>query len=136
MRTPWIRGLLTGSLFLFSLAVAQAVEFPLSAVPDPLKSWVPWVLDEVPEAGCPHFYNTAETRLCAWPGVLELKAGKDGATFTQEWRVYRDSWVSLPGNAEVLSHNASSTPTLGLGAYSWKIGSLNVRPEIRLRFRP
>ncbi|AIJ45855.1 hypothetical protein O987_08545 [Comamonas testosteroni TK102] len=44
--------------------------------------------------------------------------------------------VSLPGNAEVLSQNASSTPTLGLGSYSWKIGSLNVRPEIRLRFKP
>lgn len=43
---------------------------------------------------------------------------------------------SLPGNAEVLSQNASSTPTLGLGAYSWKIGSLNVRPEIRLRLKP
>lgn len=133
MRTPWIRGLLAGSFFLFSLAVAQAAEFPLSAVPDPLKSWVPWVLDEVPEAGCPHFYNTAETRLCAWPGVLELKAGKDGATFTQEWRVYRDSWVSLPGNAEVWPQSVSvdnkpvavlsreGTPSLRLGTGTHRI---------------
>lgn len=44
--------------------------------------------------------------------------------------------VSVPRNAEVISHNASTTPTLGLGSYSWKIGGLGMRPEIKLRFKP
>lgn len=44
--------------------------------------------------------------------------------------------VSVPRNAEVISHNASATPTLGLGSYSWKIGGLGMRPEIKLRFKP
>lgn len=32
--------------------------------------------------------------------MLELKAGENGASFTQEWRVYRETWVSLPGDAQ------------------------------------
>lgn len=44
--------------------------------------------------------------------------------------------VSVPRNAQVISHNASATPTLGLGSYSWKIGGLGMRPEIKLRFKP
>ena len=44
--------------------------------------------------------------------------------------------VSVPRNAEVISHNASATPTLGLGSYSWNIGGLGMRPEIKLRFKP
>lgn len=44
--------------------------------------------------------------------------------------------VHLPSNAEVISHNASATPVLGMGSYSWKISGLGVRPEIMLRFKP
>ena len=44
--------------------------------------------------------------------------------------------VRLPSNAEVISQNASATPVLGIGSYSWKIGGIGVRPEIKLRFKP
>lgn len=43
--------------------------------------------------------------------------------------------VSLPKNAEVVSHNATSTPTLGFGAYSWKIGKVDQRPIIKIRLK-
>lgn len=43
--------------------------------------------------------------------------------------------VHLPSNAEVISQNANSAPILGIGSYSWKIGDLAVRPEIKLRFK-
>lgn len=46
--------------------------------------------------------------------------------------------VSLPSNAEVLSHNATSTPTLGglLGStYGWKIGSVDERPVMKIRLK-
>lgn len=44
--------------------------------------------------------------------------------------------IKLPPNAEVISHNASTTPTLGLGSYRWKMGSLDHRPAMQIRFKP
>lgn len=45
--------------------------------------------------------------------------------------------VTIPKNAEVLSHNATSTPTFfGLfGTYTWKIGRVDQRPVMKLRFK-
>eukprot|EP01037_Dinobryon_pediforme_P019006 gene19006-19351_t len=45
--------------------------------------------------------------------------------------------VTLPKNAEIISHNATSTPMLfGLvGAYSWKIGSVEQRPMMKFRLK-
>lgn len=45
--------------------------------------------------------------------------------------------VSLPKNAEIISHNAMSTPSFfGLmGGYSWKIGSINERPMMRVKIK-
>ncbi|MFB9244908.1 hypothetical protein IV454_09295 [Massilia antarctica] len=46
--------------------------------------------------------------------------------------------VTVPISAQVLSHNATSTPSFfGLiGTYSWKIGSIEQRPEMKIRFKP
>lgn len=44
--------------------------------------------------------------------------------------------VSIPKNAEVISHNATSTPTLGFGSYSWKVGRIDQRPMMKIRFKP
>lgn len=43
--------------------------------------------------------------------------------------------VSLPKNATVISHNATSEPKFfGLfGTYAWKIGSLDQRPEMKIK---
>ena len=79
--------------------LAMAADFPRAAVPEPLKAWVPWALDEKPDAACPHLFNQDEARLCAWPGILELKADDQSGAFVQRWRVYRESWVELPGDA-------------------------------------
>ena len=43
--------------------------------------------------------------------------------------------VNLPKNAEVVSHNATSTPTLGFGSYAWKIGRVDQRPQMTVRFK-
>lgn len=46
-------------------------------------------------------------------------------------------YVRLPKNAEVISHNATSTPTFGMfGTYSWKIGGIDQRPMMKVRFKP
>jgi hypothetical protein len=45
--------------------------------------------------------------------------------------------VSLPRNAEVISSNATSSPMLFglLGTHSWKIGSVDVSPMMKVRFK-
>ncbi|MBX9724474.1 MAG: hypothetical protein K2X81_23895 [Candidatus Obscuribacterales bacterium] len=45
--------------------------------------------------------------------------------------------VTLPKNAEVISHNATSEPTFfGLfGTYSWKIGRVDQQPSIKFRLK-
>ncbi len=86
------------SLFACLCVNVWAADFPPSAVPEPLKTWVPWVLDDVPDAGCPHLFSAAEPRQCAWPGMLEVKAERKGGAFAQDWHVYRESWVGLPGD--------------------------------------
>lgn len=45
--------------------------------------------------------------------------------------------VSIPKNAEVISTNATSSPSFFgmVGTYSWKIGSLEQRPLMRIRLR-
>jgi len=43
--------------------------------------------------------------------------------------------VRVPKDVEVLSHNATATPTLGFGTYSWKIGRIDERPMMRLKFK-
>jgi len=43
--------------------------------------------------------------------------------------------VSLPRNIELISHNATSTPTLGFGTYTWKIGRTDQQPILKLRMK-
>jgi hypothetical protein len=45
--------------------------------------------------------------------------------------------VSLPKNAEIISHNATSTPSFFglLGGYSWKIGAVGDRPMMKVRIK-
>ena len=96
MMAQWMARFLVVFSFVGS---AVAADFPLNAVPEPLKSWVPWVLDGIAGAGCPRGLNDATPGgYCEWPGVLELKAGSRGAEFAQEWNVFQESWVSLPGS--------------------------------------
>lgn len=93
--TRWLLSLVCG--FALSFGAAAAPLAP-GEVPDPLKSWVPWVLSDEAQHGCPHLFNSAETRHCAWPAVLELKADARGASFAQQWRAYRETWAVLPGD--------------------------------------
>ena len=69
-------------------------------MPDALKGWVPWVLDDLPQVACPYKSGSDDTRYCSWPGLLELKAHAKGAQFSQEWQVFAESWINLPGDAD------------------------------------
>lgn len=45
--------------------------------------------------------------------------------------------VRVPKNAEVISHNATSSPSFfGMfGTYSWKVGRVDQRPVLKLKFK-
>lgn len=75
----------------------------LKSVPESLKPWVPWVNRHLDFLDCPmveggeHLKET--DRLCAWPGQLTLDISRTRGQFEQNWRVYKDSWVPLPGES-------------------------------------
>ncbi|HLF96049.1 MAG TPA: hypothetical protein VI457_02810 [Methylococcaceae bacterium] len=90
--------------FLLSLAFWMSADArPLTPVetPDPLRSWIPWVLQDEEERACPFLYGNGKEHRCVWPSRLELKLDDKGGTFRADWRVYREAWVALPGDAEV-----------------------------------
>jgi hypothetical protein len=69
------------------------------AVPEPLRPWVPWVLHQQEQRLCPLLYRSEAERRCAWPSRLVLALDAHGGTFAQRWRVFAESWVTLPGDA-------------------------------------
>ncbi len=80
-------------------AGAQKAEVPPALVP-----WQGWAMHGEEYRACPLLSgqpgNGAGDFVCAWPGVLHVDAGANGAEVRQAWQVDAESWVPLPGNAE------------------------------------
>jgi len=72
------------------------IALPATDAPDPLRSWIPWVLDTERDHACPRGAGEGD-RACVWPGTLSVRADPAGATFAYQVRVFRESWVPLPG---------------------------------------
>ncbi|MGD9000639.1 MAG: hypothetical protein PVF75_09510, partial [Granulosicoccaceae bacterium] len=87
-------------LLMYLLSPVQAAPLPPEQVPVPLQPWVDWVLYDVKDHECPFLYNSHQQRRCAWPTQLELQLRNEGGAFQQQWRVYQDSWLQLPGNSK------------------------------------
>ncbi|MDH4185462.1 MAG: hypothetical protein OEV08_00570, partial [Nitrospira sp.] len=92
------RPILLAMMFLLALA-SPSLSRPLTpdTTPDPLKPWVPWVLQAHDDYRCP-FLSTE--RRCAWPSQLSLDLTTQGGTFQQQWTVFAESTIPLPGNAQ------------------------------------
>lgn len=69
------------------------------SIPDSLKPWREWVLhDRRQSLECiPHF-NDADTFQCAWPTAIDLELNSRGGRFTQQWQIYHESYIQLPGS--------------------------------------
>jgi hypothetical protein len=84
--------------------------------------------------------------------ILSIKTGKDGIITISSAKIEEKGkkdlsqlgikvdgtlTVSIPRNAEVIEQNATTTPSFfGLvGTYSWKIGSVEQRPMMRIRLK-
>ncbi len=83
-------------VFCLSFAHASAATF----VPEPLKAWVPWVMQDHEQNDCPFLYRNANKRECAWADALVMDVQPRGASFDQSWTVYQRSSVALPGNLQ------------------------------------
>ncbi len=98
----WIRLPVTIGIFLLlftSLTTSHARTLDTKAIPDDLKAWVPWVLHgNEQQTDCPFLYNNIKTTQCTWPATLVLQLDQKGGTFTQNWQVYTESWLPLPGS--------------------------------------
>lgn len=93
-RLVWLIILMTS---LFSLAI-DAKPLTEEKVPEPLKPWINWVLQDNPEQACPFLYNSYEQKRCSWPTATQLDLTSTKGRFFTRWLVYADSWISLPGD--------------------------------------
>lgn len=87
-------------LFIALMFATTADAKPLTPenVPEPLKPWIDWVLQDNPERTCPFIYNSYEQKRCSWPTGLSLDLSPKIGTFSISWTIYQESWVSLPGD--------------------------------------
>ncbi|NOZ53421.1 MAG: hypothetical protein GXP08_09835 [Gammaproteobacteria bacterium] len=69
-------------------------------IPDTLKPWAGWVLHGVDNRDCPFSYNNVQQRLCAWPTWLQLNIENTSGYFEQQWQVFQESWILLPGSVK------------------------------------
>ena len=88
------------AMLLMVLAPSAAWAAPLTrdTIPEPLHPWTDWVLHGQEEARCPFFHDTSDRRACAWPSALALELADRGGRFVQQWAIYDESWVPLPGD--------------------------------------
>ena len=132
-------------------SAAAAQPFPLEQLPPELRPWVGWVLDEVPDHGCPRVQGRA---VCLWPGRLRLELGASGGGFALDVRAERATELRLPGDGERWPQDVTldgvaaavvdrgGSPTVGIGPgrhrvggrFAWSRGpeSLRVPPEVGL----
>jgi hypothetical protein len=108
---------------------AAGASFGAAKVPNPLEPWVDWVLHDEDRRACP--LGDDGTRICSWPGRLELALEAGGGRFEQAWELMAESWVPLPGGGAlwpqgveadgeplaVVEHDGRPAVRLGAGAY-------------------
>ncbi|MEE9397931.1 MAG: hypothetical protein V3V31_13050 [Methylococcales bacterium] len=115
------------SLLLLSSTALQSQPLSPDQVPKPLKPWVNWVLQGEKEINCPFLYNDGKQRRCGWPSHLKLDLGKNTGHFKITWKVYVDSWITLPGDKRHWPQNviANRKPVVTLAREG--------RPVVRLQ---
>jgi hypothetical protein len=112
---------------LFFTSLTQAKPLAPEKVPDPLKPWISWVLQDQPERGCPFLYNSFEQKRCSWSTQLSLNLNANKGEFTGTWQVYKeDDWVYLVGDEK---HWPLSVTANGKTAWVMDKGG---RPAIKL----
>ncbi|WP_040590474.1 hypothetical protein [Methylobacter marinus] len=114
------------AVMLFFPPLAPAEPLAPEQVPAPLKPWIDWVLQHDQDRVCPFIYNSYEQKRCSWPTRLSLDITPEKGTFAISWKVYQESWVSLPGDHRYwpLNVTANNQPAL--------VTDKNGRPAVQL----
>ncbi|CAK0768883.1 membrane hypothetical protein [Gammaproteobacteria bacterium] len=99
-------------LFLTCLSV-PAAPLSIEKVPQSLKPWVDWVLSDQTDYECPFEYRNY-SKSCRWATSLGLELSNQHGSFTSSWRLYRDDWVTLPGEAKHWPQQVSVNGKTGL----------------------
>lgn len=84
---------LTWLLFIVLMAPPS---WALEALPNLLKDWQGWVLEDAAQQFCPRALDSEHTE-CVWPGELTLAATDKGAEFKLAVDMFAPDWVELPG---------------------------------------
>lgn len=112
----------------------QAGALTPEQVPEPLKPWIKWVLQDNTDLSCPFIYNSAEQKRCSWPTRLTLDLHPEKGSFAIDWKVYRESWIGLPGDSQhwplnvtvnrktALVMDKNGVPSIKVPAGSYRIG--------------
>ncbi|MDQ6955079.1 MAG: Yip1 family protein [Mariprofundaceae bacterium] len=90
--------LLRSVVFIFLLMLSIPYALSATFVPTELKPWVAWVLQNHQENTCPFEYMNGKKHQCAWPDALVMTFDHAGGSFDQQWMVYKESLIALPGN--------------------------------------
>jgi len=91
---------------LFAISfVSVAKQLDQADVPKPLTPWVDWVLWDSNNYKCPSSFSNHKLRQCAWPSSLSLNLKNKNGSFKQEWHVYQDSIITLPGKQQQWPQN-------------------------------
>jgi hypothetical protein len=118
---------------IFSLT-AQAEPLKPENVPQDLKPWLTWALHDEADYQCPFWYYNSEQKRCSWPAQLHLELNAKQGNFTSTWQVYKEEWLTLPGNDKfwpqtvtandkpvlVVSHQGMPMVKLAAGVYQLK----------------
>ncbi len=109
----WCRWLSILIVLLCSFQI-KAVPLTPEQVPEPLKPWIDWVLQDEEDYLCPFLYNNHRQKRCSWPSQLILNLDKGQGEFTVHWQIYAPSWITLPGDGKFwpLSVSVNNKPAL------------------------
>ena len=93
------------NLSLLSLLFVFFAAFPSYAsdsekpyIPQKLNQWKSWVLHDKDKEFCPFNYNDGQSHRCVWPSRLKLFIEPETGAFEQQWLIFADAWVPVPGD--------------------------------------
>lgn len=112
-------------------------------IPSRLKPWKSWVLYGTDKLFCPSPFDDGNEYLCIWPARLGIRLTDTGGNFSQQFLVYSEQWISIPGNMNVWPHdlevNGIKTPVVdrnGVPSIFLKKGSHLVKGVFRWKSMP
>ncbi len=90
--------------YILSLLYAPASSHAFSPkdlnTPQALEEWKSWVLYEKDEFLCPFNYNDGDIVRCTWPSRLKISVENKTGIFQQEWSIFAEGMVQLPGGGK------------------------------------